>query len=93
MALDWRKKYFYFSKSNNPICTFQVSYWAQGKVLGGTSSINAALYVRGSRHDYDRWAKYTGSEEWDYRHVLPYFKKLEDIQVATLKGSGEDFTF
>uniref|UniRef100_A0A2C9JCB5 Glucose-methanol-choline oxidoreductase N-terminal domain-containing protein n=1 Tax=Biomphalaria glabrata TaxID=6526 RepID=A0A2C9JCB5_BIOGL len=85
--IDWA---YFTEPDKDTLKGFQngVSYWAQGKVLGGTSSINAALYVRGSRHDYDRWAKYTGSEEWDYRHVLPYFKKLEDIQVATLKGSG-----
>ncbi|KAH9504710.1 hypothetical protein Btru_062621 [Bulinus truncatus] len=64
-----------------------VSFWPQGKVLGGTSSINAMLYVRGSRHDYARWAKYTNSDHWDYRHVLPYFKKLEDMQVDGLKDS------
>ncbi|KAH9504711.1 hypothetical protein Btru_062622 [Bulinus truncatus] len=63
------------------------SYWPRGRALGGTSSINGMQYVRGSRHDYDRWAKYTGSEGWDYSHVLPYFKKLEDTQINEIKNS------
>jgi choline dehydrogenase-like flavoprotein len=50
--------------------------FARGKVLGGSSSINAMNYVRGHRGDYDRWAR-TGMPEWDYAHVLPYFKRAE----------------
>ncbi len=48
----------------------------RGKTLGGCSSINALINVRGSRHDYDRWRR-QGLEGWGYRDVLPYFKKLE----------------
>ncbi|KAK0064398.1 glucose dehydrogenase [FAD quinone] [Biomphalaria pfeifferi] len=66
---------------------FKSSYWPRGKVLGGTSSINGMQYVRASRHDYDRWAKYTNSEGWDYYHVLPYFKKLEDTQIEGIQNS------
>ena len=54
--------------------------WRSGKVLGGSSSINAMLYCRGSRHDFDRWANYTGDQNWDYRHVLSYFIKAEGAQ-------------
>ena len=54
--------------------------WRSGKVLGGSSSINAMIYCRGSRHDFDRWANYTGDETWDYRHVLSYFIKAEGAQ-------------
>ena len=49
---------------------------ARGKVVGGSSSINAMAYVRGHRGDYDRWARNV-SPEWDYAHVLPYFKRQE----------------
>ncbi|KAI8772818.1 glucose dehydrogenase [FAD, quinone] [Biomphalaria glabrata] len=63
------------------------SYWASGRVLGGSGSINGMQYVRGSRHDYDRWAKYLKTDQWDYRHVLPYFKKSEDMQIKQLKAS------
>jgi 4-pyridoxate dehydrogenase len=49
---------------------------ARGKVIGGSSSINAMAYVRGHRGDYDRWAA-TGLTEWSYAHVLPYFRRQE----------------
>ncbi|KAH9508966.1 hypothetical protein Btru_048414 [Bulinus truncatus] len=62
-------------------------HWPSWRVLGGSSSINGMLYVRGSKHDYDRWAQYLGTDQWDYRHVLPYFKKSEDVQIEHLKSS------
>lgn len=49
---------------------------ARGKVIGGSSSINAMAYVRGHGADYDRWARY-GLEGWSFEHVLPYFRKQE----------------
>ena len=48
-----------------------------GKVLGGSSSINWMLYVRGHRLDYDSWAK-LGCTGWDWENVQNYFKKMED---------------
>ncbi|XP_059159191.1 choline dehydrogenase, mitochondrial-like [Physella acuta] len=63
------------------------SYWAMGKVLGGGSSINYMVWARGSRHDYNRWADYLGTTDWDYRHVLPYFKKSEDMLIPELRNS------
>jgi 4-pyridoxate dehydrogenase len=49
---------------------------ARGKVIGGSSSINAMAYVRGHRGDYDRWAA-SGLPEWSFEQVLPYFKRQE----------------
>jgi choline dehydrogenase len=53
----------------------KLAVW-RGKTLGGCSSINAMINVRGSRYDYDKWRQ-AGLEGWGYRDVLPYFKKLE----------------
>src|SRR3954447_5036978 len=52
-------------------------YLPRGRVLGGSSSINAQIYIRGNRADYDGWAA-AGAEGWSYDEVLPYFKRGED---------------
>ncbi|MHC8509952.1 MAG: GMC family oxidoreductase N-terminal domain-containing protein [Rhodospirillales bacterium] len=49
----------------------------RGKVLGGSSSINGMVYVRGHACDFDEWEQ-LGAENWGYRHCLPYFRKAEN---------------
>jgi choline dehydrogenase len=53
--------------------------YARGKVLGGCSSINAMIYMRGQQSDYDHWAK-LGNEGWGWSDVLPIFRRSEDYQ-------------
>ncbi len=53
--------------------------WSRGRVLGGCSSINGSIYMRGQAEDYDHWRQ-LGCEGWSYRDVLPYFRKAEDQQ-------------
>src|SRR5690606_9141867 len=61
----------------------------RGKVLGGSSSINGMLYVRGQRQDYDVWAQ-LGCRGWSFEDVLPYFKKSENNErgASELRGVG-----
>ena len=52
--------------------------YARGRVLGGCSSINAMIYMRGQSRDYDEWARLTGDDSWSWQRVLPLFKRSED---------------
>lgn len=52
--------------------------WPRGKTLGGSSSINAMVYLRGHPADFDGWAK-QGCDGWDYESVLPYFRRMESV--------------
>lgn len=59
---------------------------SQGKVVGGGSSINGMLYIRGQREDYDGWAA-LGCDGWSWDEVLPYFKKSENLASGGTKGA------
>lgn len=63
-------------------------WYPQGKTLGGSSSINAMIYIRGQREDYDNWAA-RGNEGWSYEDVLPYFRKSEDNDGLVNRYHGE----
>ncbi len=63
----------------NPGLNGRILQWPRGKVLGGSSSINGLLYIRGNRRDYDNWRQ-MGNTGWSYDDVLPYFKRAENQQ-------------
>ncbi|XP_063400201.1 glucose dehydrogenase [FAD, quinone]-like [Mytilus trossulus] len=82
---DWgyksvSQKYSHFAYQN------ERGYIAQGKVLGGSSSINSINILRGSRSNYDKW-KQEGAPGWGYDDVLPYFRKLENVTETSYKDS------
>ncbi|HEV2269282.1 MAG TPA: GMC family oxidoreductase N-terminal domain-containing protein [Steroidobacteraceae bacterium] len=60
-----------------PALENRTTFWPRGKVLGGSSSINAMLFVRGQPSDYEDW-RGAGNPGWGWRDVLPYFRRLED---------------
>jgi choline dehydrogenase len=70
--VDWN-----YHTEPQPALNNRPLYWPRGKTLGGSSSINAMIYIRGSEWDYDNWAR-LGNEGWSYEEVLPYFKKSEN---------------
>jgi choline dehydrogenase len=55
----------------------QSVYWPRGKVVGGSSSINAMIYIRGNKHDYNTWRDEYGCDGWGYNDILPYFLRAE----------------
>ncbi|MGC1439032.1 MAG: GMC family oxidoreductase N-terminal domain-containing protein, partial [Burkholderiaceae bacterium] len=69
---NWR-----FETEPEPHMNERKVYWPRGRGLGGSSSINGLVYIRGQHEDYDRWAE-LGNKGWGFKDVLPYFKKLED---------------
>ena len=67
----------------------KIDYLARGKVLGGSSSLNGMVYMRGQHADYDMWAQ-MGCRGWSYQDVLPYFRKAENNERGAneFHGSG-----
>ena len=63
--------------------------WPRGHTLGGSSSINAMVYLRGHRNDFDSWAK-SGCVGWDYESVLPYFRRMETVPDGDPAYRGTD---
>lgn len=61
--------------------------WPRGHSLGGSSSINAMVFLRGHPSDFDAWAK-AGCTGWDYESVLPYFRRIETVSGADLRYRG-----
>lgn len=74
--LDWN-----YETVPQPQWSNRVIYWPRGKTLGGSSSTNAQIYLRGARYDFDEWAA-LGNIGWSYEDVLPYFIRSEKNERA-----------
>ncbi len=81
---DWR-----FMAEPDPTRGGRRDYMPRGRVLGGTSSINATSFVRGAPEDYNGWAR-LGCRGWDFEGVLPYFRRLEEFEGGAdqYRGAG-----
>jgi choline dehydrogenase len=78
-----------YTTEPEPECHGRRVVQPRGKVLGGSSSINGLMHVRGQAEDYDRWRQ-LGNVGWSYADVLPYFRKAEDQQRGADEFHGED---
>lgn len=81
---DWA----YYTQPQSQLNNRQL-YIPRGKVLGGSSSINAMIYIRGNRYDYDCWRD-LGNPGWGFDNVLPYFKKAENQERGASDYHGVD---
>ena len=86
----WSQTYNWcFHTDPDPNMNGRRIYWPRGKTLGGSSSINGLVYIRGQREDYDHWAA-LGNDGWGYDDVLPYFIKSERNQRGASAFHGGD---
>ena len=85
---DWR-----FRTEADPGLNGRSLIYPRGKVLGGCSSINGMIYMRGQRGDYDRWADATGDDRWRWDQVLPLFLRTEDHHAgnSAYHGAGGEW--
>ena len=88
-VVNWK-----FETEPEPNMVGRQIYWPRGRVLGGSSSINGLIVIRGQHEDYDRWAR-NGASGWSWNEVQPYFIKIEsnaDLAGDQLHGSGGPLT-
>ena len=76
IPMNMRKYNWFYHTEPEPGLGGRKMHTPRGKVLGGSSSINGLVYVRGNPHDFDRWEE-EGAHGWSYRDVLPYFRRAE----------------
>jgi choline dehydrogenase len=85
-----RKRYNWFYESEpEPHLAGRRMHTPRGKVIGGSSSINGMVYVRGNAHDFESWER-QGARGWGYRHVLPYFRRAETREEGGDEYRGAD---
>lgn len=89
LALNSEKYNWSYITEPDPTVGNRQDSWPGGKVLGGGSSVNGMIYMRGNREDYDRWAE-LGNEGWSYEEILPYFRKSESNDLGASKYHGTD---
>lgn len=85
IPMNTEKYAWQYETEPEPFLDERKMHCPRGKVLGGSSSINGMVYVRGHAKDFDEWAEH-GANEWSYQHCLPYFKKAE-----TWAFGGDDY--
>ncbi|XP_060127423.1 choline dehydrogenase, mitochondrial isoform X2 [Zootoca vivipara] len=77
---DEKYNWYYHTTSQKHMDN-RIMYWPRGRVWGGSSSLNAMVYIRGHAEDYNRWSK-EGAVGWDYEFCLPYFKKAQTHELG-----------
>ncbi len=89
IPMNTEKFAWQFHTEPEPYLDKRKMHCPRGKVLGGSSSINGMVYVRGHAMDYEEW-KDSGATDWGYSHCLPYFKKADDWKFGndTYRGQG-----
>ena len=85
IPMNMKKYNWFFESEPEPFLDNRRMHCPRGKVLGGSSSINGMVYVRGHARDFDQWEE-QGAEGWAYRHCLPYFRRAE-----AWKFGGDDY--
>ena len=81
--LDWG-----FVTTSQPHAYDRRLFWPRGKVLGGSSSLNGMIYIRGHARDYDRWANASGDRMWAWENVLPLFIRSEAHELGADEHHG-----
>jgi len=90
IPMNTKKYAWQFETEAEPHLNNRKMHCPRGKVLGGSSSINGMVYVRGHAKDFDEWAE-KGATDWDYSHCLPYFKKSEEWALASQNPETADY--
>ncbi|MBQ0730960.1 MAG: choline dehydrogenase [Oleispira antarctica] len=90
IPMNTKKYAWQFETEEEPHLDNRKMHCPRGKVLGGSSSINGMVYVRGHAKDFDEWAE-KGATDWDYAHCLPYFKKSESWALAAENPETKDY--